>query len=61
MAIQKPILGQMVGYYTTELGPLNQMGHLRAYEHLAEPTERWARLLAEGTGKLFDGKVSLAA
>ena len=47
MAIQKPILGRMVGYYQTEFGPLNQVIHLWAYESLEERTERRARLLAD--------------
>ncbi len=35
LAIQKPILGRLVGYYTTEFGPLNQEIHMCASESLA--------------------------
>ncbi|TPG60251.1 NIPSNAP family protein [Roseomonas nepalensis] len=57
MAIQKPILGRMVGYYTTEFGPLNQVVHLWAYESLAERTERRAHLLADPAWKAYAAKV----
>ena len=57
MAIQKPILGRMVGYYQTEFGPLNQVIHLWAYESLAEREERRARLLADEHWKAYAVKV----
>jgi hypothetical protein len=57
MAIQKPILGRMVGYYATEFGPLNQVIHLWAYESLAEREERRARLLADERWKAYVAKV----
>jgi hypothetical protein len=57
MAIQKPILGRMVGYYTTEFGSLNQVIHQWAYEDLAERTERRARLLADPAWKAYSAKV----
>lgn len=57
MAIQKPILGRMVGYYSTEFGPLNQVIHLWAYESLQEREERRARLLADDRWKAYAAKV----
>ena len=57
MAIQKPILGQMVGYYSTEFGPLNQVVHMWAYECFAERTERPARLLADSAWTAYSAKV----
>jgi hypothetical protein len=57
LAIQKPILGRLVGYYTTEFGPLNQVIHLWAYESLAERAERRARLLADEQWKAYAAKV----
>jgi hypothetical protein len=57
LAIQKPILGRMVGYYSTEFGPLNQVIHLWAYEDLAERTERRGRLLADPAWKAYAAKV----
>lgn len=47
MPIQKRILGRMVGYYTTEFGPLNQVIHMWAYESLAERAERRATLFKD--------------
>lgn len=44
---QKRILGRMVGYYTSEIGELNQIVHLWAYQDLNERAERRARLLAD--------------
>ena len=38
MAIQKPILGRMVGYYSTEIGALNQIVHMLSLIHISEPT-----------------------
>jgi len=47
MAIQHRILGRMAGYYTTEIGDINQVVHLWAYKSLEERTERRAALLAD--------------
>jgi len=47
MAIQKPILGRMVGYYSTEIGALNQIVHMWAYEDLKERSEKRGRLMAD--------------
>ena len=40
LAIQKPILGRLVGYYTTEFGPLNQVIHMWGYESFEERAAR---------------------
>lgn len=47
IAIQKRILGRMVGYYSTEIGALNQIVHMWAYEELSERTEKRAKLAAD--------------
>lgn len=45
LAIQREILGQLVGYYTTEVGPaVNQVVHLWAYESFEDRSKRRARL-----------------
>jgi hypothetical protein len=31
LAIQQPILGNLIGYFTTEIGPLNQVVHMWGY------------------------------
>lgn len=57
LAIQKAILGHMVGYYTTEFGPLNQVIHMWAYRDLADRAERRARLGAHEGWKSYLGKI----
>jgi hypothetical protein len=57
LAIQEPILGHLVGYYTTELGPLNQVVHLWAYQDLEDRRERRARLLADERWREYVRKV----
>lgn len=47
MAIQQRILGRMVGYYYSDVGELNQIVHMWAYEDLNERAERRARLMAD--------------
>jgi hypothetical protein len=50
LAIQREVLGHMVGYYTTEVGPaVNQVVHLWAYESFEDRSRRRARL-AEDPG-----------
>lgn len=47
LAIQRRILGRMVGYYTTESGALNQIVHMWAYEDMADRERRRAELMAD--------------
>jgi hypothetical protein len=48
LAIQREILGRLVGYYSTEVGPaVNQVVHLWAYESFEEREQRRARLAAD--------------
>jgi hypothetical protein len=50
LAIQREVLGRMVGYYATEIGPaVNQVVHLWAYESF-EDREARRRALAEDPG-----------
>jgi len=37
-------LGKLIGYFTTEIGPLNQVVHLWGYESLADRDKRRAAL-----------------
>ena len=55
-AIQAPILGHLFGYFETEIGPLNQVVHLWAYEDLADRAERRARLGADPDWKAYLAK-----
>lgn len=43
--IQIPILGRLVGWYWSELGPLNQTVQMWAYESLTERQERRAEMM----------------
>ncbi|BEP71422.1 MULTISPECIES: NIPSNAP family protein [unclassified Variovorax] len=53
LAIQRRILGRMVGYYRSEIGVLNQVVHLWAYTDLAEREQRRAVLLADEGFKAY--------
>ena len=47
LAIQRAILGRMVGYFSTEVGPLNQIVHLWAYDSAEDRSRRRAALLSD--------------
>lgn len=57
LAIQQRILGRLVGYYSSEIGELNQVIHLWAYEDLKERSERRAALLADPGFKAYVHKM----
>jgi hypothetical protein len=57
MAVQKRILGRLVGYYRSELGALNQVVHLWAYTDLVERAERRQALLADPAFKAYVEKM----
>jgi hypothetical protein len=44
LPVQKRVLGRLVGFFTTELGTLNQIVHMWAYESLADREQRRAAL-----------------
>ena len=46
IAIQRPILGRLIGYFYTEIGPLNQIVHLWGYDDLEDRHRRRAILIA---------------
>ena len=48
---QKEILGHMVGYYSTDIGPLNQIVHMWAYKSLNDRSERRIRLAKDSRWK----------
>ena len=47
LAVQKRILGHLVGYYAVEVGALNQVIHLWAYDSLDERAARRATLWSD--------------
>lgn len=57
LAIQRPILGHLVGYFTTETGELNQVVHLWAYRDAADRAARREKLLADPRWQEYAKKV----
>jgi hypothetical protein len=57
LAIQRPILGHLVGYFLSEMGALNQVVHMWAYEDLADRARRRAILLSNPDWKAYAAKV----
>lgn len=47
LPIQRRHLGQLVGYFTTEIGPLNEITHIWAFADLADRAARRASLMAD--------------
>lgn len=47
LAIQRAILGRMVGYFASDIGTLHQIVHMWAYKDYAEREERRAILNAD--------------
>jgi len=58
LAVQRPILGNLVGYYSTEIGPLNVVVHMWAYEDLADRTRRRAQLTADARWQAYVPKIA---
>lgn len=57
LKIQRPILGHLLGYFTSELGELNQVVHLWAYENYEDRAVRRRTLLANSEWKTYAAKV----
>jgi hypothetical protein len=57
LEVQKRVLGNMVGYFTTDIGMLNQVVHLWGYEDLKQRQERRERLAADKTWQTYLAKV----
>ena len=55
--IQLPILGNLIGYYSSEIGDLNLIVHLWGYESFEERTRRRAELIANEGWKAYVEKV----
>lgn len=57
MDIQKRILGRMLGYYFTDIGPLNQIIHMWGYEDLKDREIRRRALFADSGWLAYVAKV----
>ena len=56
---QKGHLGELVGYFSTEIGPLNQIVHIWAFADLADRAARRATLAADPRWQRFVRKSRL--
>lgn len=57
LAIQKEILGNMVGYFSVETGPQNQIVHMWAYKDAADRDARRKTLNADPRWAVYREKV----
>jgi NIPSNAP len=57
LAIQTRILGRLVGWFTTEIGPLNQIIHMWAYDSFEDRARRRAQMAADPGWKAYIAKV----
>ena len=57
LAIQRPILGNLIGYFSTEIGPLNQVIHMWGYDSFEERSQRRTELLANPDWQAYTAKV----
>ena len=56
LPVQLPILGNLIGYFTTEFGPLNQIIHIWGYDSFEERTRRRAELAKSKDWQAYLGK-----
>ncbi len=57
MPCKKQYLGELVGYFYSEIGPLNQIVHIWAYPGLDERETRRAALAADPAWVAFAPKI----
>lgn len=55
--VQTEILGHMIGYFSTDIGTLNQIVHLWGYESYDERARRRAALLAHPDWQAYTPKI----
>lgn len=56
-AVQERILGRMLGYYTREVGELNQLIYFWQFTSMDDRSRRRQALLADAEFKVFRGKI----
>ncbi|NML76760.1 NIPSNAP family protein [Rhizobium sp. S-51] len=57
IAIQKKHLGQLIGYFFSEIGPINEIVHIWAFESLDDREARRTRLAADPEWQAFLPKI----
>ena len=58
IAIERPILGRLLGFYSSEIGTLNQVITMWGYADMAEREEKRARLYADPAWIAFAPKTT---
>lgn len=58
LPIERPVLGRLLGYYTSEIGTLNQVIHLWGYDSFEERQRRRERLGADPRWAAFVPRVT---
>lgn len=57
LELQKKYLGRLVGYFHTEVGPLNEIVHLWAYESFEDREARRSALSADPAWQAYAPKI----
>ncbi len=57
ISLQKHYLGELVGYFYSEIGPLNQIVHIWAYTSLDDREERRQKLAKDPAWNAFAPKI----
>lgn len=58
IAIQQPILGHLIGYFVSEIGPLNHVVHMWGYADLEDRARRRQELAGDPQWQAFTPKLS---
>lgn len=58
LSLQQPVLGNLLGYFTTEIGPLSQVVHWWGYADLEDRRVRRQRLAADPRWQEFIARLS---
>lgn len=56
-AVQERILGPMLGYYTRDVGELNQLIYFWSFDSMDERSRRRTELMADAEFKAFRGQI----
>ncbi|MBK1840468.1 NIPSNAP family protein [Azospirillum sp. YIM B02556] len=58
LAIQQPILGNLIGYFVSEIGPLNHVVHMWGYADFEDRTARRQQLSEDPRWQAFIPKLA---
>lgn len=58
LSIQQPVLGNLIAYFTSEIGPLCHVVHLWGYDSLDDRARRRSELAARADWQEFTKKLS---